>query len=48
MYQYTGKDAGEFIAEAKKIIARQKRGAPLRLIGALAFHLHCSTIQAHP
>lgn len=42
MPQYTGKDAAEFIAEAKKIIgAAEKRGAPLRLIGALAFHLHC-------
>lgn len=40
---YTGKDAGEFIAEAKKIIAQtDQKGAPLRLIGALAFHLHCS------
>lgn len=40
---YTGKDAGEFIAEAKKIIAQTAtKGAPLRLIGALAFHLHCS------
>jgi hypothetical protein len=39
---YTGKDAGEFIAEAKMIIeSAEKRGAPLRLIGALAFHLHC-------
>jgi hypothetical protein len=36
--QYTGKDAGEFIAEAKKIIELAgKKGAPLRLIGALAF-----------
>jgi hypothetical protein len=43
MSQYTGKDAGEFIAEAKKIIAQtEQKGAPLRLIGALAFHLHCS------
>jgi hypothetical protein len=25
----------------KKSLSRQKRGAPLRLIGALAFHLHC-------
>ena len=42
MSQYTGKDAGEFIAEAKKIIElAEKKGAPLRLIGALAFHLHC-------
>ena len=42
MSQYTGKDAGEFIAEAKKIIEMaEKKGAPLRLIGALAFHLHC-------
>ena len=42
MSQYTGKDAGEFIAEAKKIIELTgKKGAPLRLIGALAFHLHC-------
>lgn len=42
MSQYTGKDAGEFIAEAKKIIdLAEKKGAPLRLIGALAFHLHC-------
>jgi len=41
--QYTGKDAGEFIEEAKKIIAlAEKKGAPLRLIGALAFHLHCN------
>jgi len=40
--QYTGKDAGEFIAEAKKIIEQAgRKGAPLRLIGALAFHLHC-------
>ncbi len=40
---YTGKDAGEFIDEAKKIIAgAEAKGAPLRLIGALAFHLHCS------
>ncbi len=40
---YTGKDAGEFIAEAKMIIAQtEQKGAPLRLIGALAFHLHCS------
>ncbi len=39
---YTGKNAGEFIEEAKKIIDRTAaRGAPLRLIGALAFHLHC-------
>ncbi|MBW6464661.1 MAG: hypothetical protein K0B84_10845 [Firmicutes bacterium] len=39
---YTGKDAGEFIAEAKKIINQaEQKGAPLRLIGALAFHLHC-------
>ena len=43
MSQYTGKDAGEFIAEAKKIITQsEQKGAPLRLIGALAFHLHCS------
>lgn len=43
MSQYTGKDAGEFIAEAKKIIELAgSKGAPLRLIGALAFHLHCS------
>ena len=43
MSQYTGKDAGEFIEEAKKIIAlAEKKGAPLRLIGALAFHLHCN------
>jgi hypothetical protein len=43
---YTGKDAGEFIDEAKKIIAQaETRGAPLRLIGALAFHLHCSTYR---
>lgn len=42
MTQYTGKEADEFIAEAKKIIARAAgKGAPLRLIGALAFHLHC-------
>ncbi len=42
MSQYTGKDAGEFIAEAKQIIGRAgEKGAPLRLIGALAFHLHC-------
>ncbi|MDW7739562.1 MAG: hypothetical protein SCJ97_05825 [Bacillota bacterium] len=42
MSQYTGKEAGEFIAEAKQIIeSAEKRGAPLRLIGALAFHLHC-------
>ncbi len=42
MSQYTGKDAAEFIAEAKMIIeSAEKRGAPLRLIGALAFHLHC-------
>ncbi|MFO8192885.1 MAG: hypothetical protein R6U08_09025 [Bacillota bacterium] len=42
MSQYTGKDADEFIAEAKKIIARTGgKKAPLRLIGALAFHLHC-------
>lgn len=39
---YTGKDPGEFIAEAKKIIEQnEQKGAPLRLIGALAFHLHC-------
>ncbi len=43
MSQYTGKDAGEFIEEAKMIIAlAEKKGAPLRLIGALAFHLHCN------
>ena len=43
MSQYTGKDAGEFIEEAKKIIAlAEQKGAPLRLIGALAFHLHCN------
>jgi hypothetical protein len=42
MSQYTGKDAAEFITEAKMIIeSAEKRGAPLRLIGALAFHLHC-------
>ena len=42
MSQYTGKDAGEFIAEAEKIIEQaENKGAPLRLIGALAFHLHC-------
>ena len=39
---YTGKDAAEFIAEAKKIVNQAaQKGAPLRLIGALAFHLHC-------
>ncbi len=43
---YTGKDAGEFITEAKKIIAQaEQKGAPLRLIGALAFHLHCPQYQ---
>lgn len=43
MFIYTGKDASEFIAEAKKIITQtEQKGAPLRLIGALAFHLHCS------
>ncbi len=40
---YTGKDAGEFIDEARKIIAQNEaKGASLRLIGALAFHLHCT------
>ncbi len=39
---YTGKNAGEFIEEAKRIIDRTaSKGAPLRLIGALAFHLRC-------
>jgi len=43
---YTGKNAGEFIAEAQKIITQaETKGAPLRLIGALAFHLHCSEFR---
>jgi hypothetical protein len=39
---YTGTKAEEFIHEAKKIIAKaEERGVFLRLIGALAFNLHC-------
>ena len=42
MTQYTGKNAQEFIDEARAIIDRAKEhGVPLRLIGALAFNLHC-------
>lgn len=42
MTQYTGTNAQEFIDEARKIIDRaEEHGAPLRLIGALAFNLHC-------
>ena len=42
MTQYTGTNAQEFIDEATKIInCAKKRGVPLRLIGALAFNLHC-------
>lgn len=42
MTQYTGTNAQEFIDEAKKIIDEAKKhGVPLRLIGALAFNLHC-------
>jgi len=40
--QYTGTNAQEFISEAKKIIAKaEEHGVFLRLIGALAFNLHC-------
>jgi hypothetical protein len=39
---YTGTNAQEFIREAKKIIAKaEEHGVFLRLIGALAFNLHC-------
>lgn len=42
MTQYTGTNAQEFIDEAKRIInCAKKRGVQLRLIGALAFNLHC-------
>ena len=42
MPQYTGTNAQEFIDEARKIINKAKeRGVSLRLIGALAFNLHC-------
>ncbi len=42
MTQYTGTNAQEFIDEARMIIDRAKEhGVPLRLIGALAFNLHC-------
>lgn len=42
MTQYTGTNAQEFIDEARKIIERaEEHGVPLRLIGALAFNLHC-------
>lgn len=42
MTQYTGTNAQEFIDEAKKIIDKaREHGVPLKLIGALAFNLHC-------
>ncbi len=42
MPQYTGTNAQEFIDEARKIINKaQERGVSLKLIGALAFNLHC-------
>ncbi|MEW6623381.1 MAG: hypothetical protein AB1420_09685 [Bacillota bacterium] len=42
MAQYTSKNAREFIEEAEKIITLAKeKGVSLRLIGALAFNLHC-------
>lgn len=42
MTQYTSTNAQEFIDEAKRIInCAKKHGVPLRLIGALAFNLHC-------
>jgi hypothetical protein len=42
MTQYTSKNAQEFIDEARRIIDKAKEhGVSLRLIGALAFNLHC-------
>jgi hypothetical protein len=42
MSQYTGTNAQEFIDEARKIIDKAgEHGVSLRLIGALAFNLHC-------
>ncbi|KJS21565.1 MAG: hypothetical protein VR72_10055 [Clostridiaceae bacterium BRH_c20a] len=42
MAQYTSRNAKEFVDEAEKIITLAKeKGVTLRLIGALAFNLHC-------
>jgi hypothetical protein len=42
MAQYTGTNAQEFVNEAKRIIDKAgEHGVCLRLIGALAFNLHC-------